>query len=611
LYRHPNEQIDIIMRFTPLPLILNIVLLIFIFKNTFSQKYLYGVTSVGGINGAGVIFSYNPTLNIYSKKYDFGSEGSFPAGSLTLHSNGKLYGVTTFSGLNSAGVIFEYDLYTNVYTKKIDLGSINISNSFGSLIEFDNGKLYGMSRLGGINGGGAIYEYSPQTNTLIKKIDLSSTNGINPYNIMMRAANGKLYGTTNRGGNINAGVIFEYDPINNNYTKKIDLSPGIGYSPIGVLTLGTNGKFYSTASGGAFFAGVIFEYDYTTNTYTKKIDLNLSTGASPRDLVEFESGIFYGMTNSGGIDNTKGVLFEYILSSNTYTVKKYFTVEDGYNPEGSLLKAFNGKLYGMTYRGGINEDGVIFEYDPANNTYTKKIDLIASTGKGTTYGHLIEVCLKPIISIISNSPICENNTLALSATGGVSYSWTGPNAFTSSLSNSTILNTTSANSGIYSVQVQNECGTSTATVNISITSIPNIPILSSLTNGNTANLSASGCNGVVKWYDSPTGTSVIGTGNNFSTTSLTNIYYADCTQNNCTSAGRNSIIPCPNDHNLSIIENTSVYKKYEAVNRIFSNSKILQGNIRYDSGTAIELNNGFEVKSNAVFFAEIDGCGNR
>ncbi len=58
----------------------------------------------------------------------------------------------------------------------------------------------------------------------------------------------------------------------------------------------------------------------------------------------------------------------------------------------------------------------------------------------------------------NNDPICAGETLSLTAStiSGATYSWTGPNGFTSNVQNPTIANTTTAASGTYSV---------TATVN--------------------------------------------------------------------------------------------------------------------------------------------------
>lgn len=53
--------------------------------------------------------------------------------------------------------------------------------------------------------------------------------------------------------------------------------------------------------------------------------------------------------------------------------------------------------------------------------------------------------------IVSNSPVCETSTLALSISGGSTYQWTGPNGFSSALSSNSIANVSPAASGVYTV----------------------------------------------------------------------------------------------------------------------------------------------------------------
>lgn len=90
-------------------------------------------------------------------------------------------------------------------------------------------------------------------------------------------------------------------------------------------------------------------------------------------------------------------------------------------------------------------------------------------------------CTSPGI-ISSNAPICINATLQLNATGGSSYSWTGPNGFTSTLQNPSIPNATAANSGIYTCQISGtgSCdGSFTVHVTVGDTAAP-VPTLAAL-----------------------------------------------------------------------------------------------------------------------------------
>ncbi len=76
----------------------------------------------------------------------------------------------------------------------------------------------------------------------------------------------------------------------------------------------------------------------------------------------------------------------------------------------------------------------------------------------------------PTANATSNGPICEGNTLNLSTTNqvGASYAWTGPNGFTSSLSNPTITSATSLEAGLYTVVTTIGSCSSTSSVQVDI-----------------------------------------------------------------------------------------------------------------------------------------------
>ncbi len=96
----------------------------------------------------------------------------------------------------------------------------------------------------------------------------------------------------------------------------------------------------------------------------------------------------------------------------------------------------------------------------------------------------------------SNSPICENQTLNLSVpVTGNSYSWSGPNGFTSTLQNPTITNSTVAASGLYQVTVTSTGGcTSTGSLTVAVNPLPIVTIIGDTTicSGKSTTLTASG-----------------------------------------------------------------------------------------------------------------------
>ena len=84
----------------------------------------------------------------------------------------------------------------------------------------------------------------------------------------------------------------------------------------------------------------------------------------------------------------------------------------------------------------------------------------------------------PVVS--SNSPICTDETLELFAdpVSGATYSWTGPNGFSSNFQNPTIENTTAAMSGNYGLSIEvNGCVSPEVSINVDIFEFPPTPVL--------------------------------------------------------------------------------------------------------------------------------------
>ena len=124
--------------------------------------------------------------------------------------------------------------------------------------------------------------------------------------------------------------------------------------------------------------------------------------------------------------------------------------------------------------------------------YTVTVTLLSCTSTATTTIG-INAVLVPGLGV--NTPICVGNSLNLTCTNGVSWSWTGPNGFTSALQNPTITLTTIAASGTYSVSVTDASGcTGSATVAVVVNPLPVVAVNSTAIclGQSIANLTASG-----------------------------------------------------------------------------------------------------------------------
>jgi uncharacterized repeat protein (TIGR03803 family) len=90
------------------------------------------------------------------------ANGAFPYAALTSAGNGKFYGTTREGGVNNAGAIFEFDPSgSGSITLKGSFDGANGADPFAALTSAGNGKFYGTTADGGVNGIGAIFEFDP------------------------------------------------------------------------------------------------------------------------------------------------------------------------------------------------------------------------------------------------------------------------------------------------------------------------------------------------------------------------------------------------------------------------------------------------------------------
>ncbi len=86
----------------------------------------------------------------------------------------------------------------------------------------------------------------------------------------------------------------------------------------------------------------------------------------------------------------------------------------------------------------------------------------------------------------SNSPVCEGDNILLNSSASVSYNWTGPNSFTSTIQNPAIGSATQAMAGTYSVTAtQNGCTSAAGTTTVLVNS-PSAPVASIAVTGGSS-----------------------------------------------------------------------------------------------------------------------------
>jgi uncharacterized repeat protein (TIGR03803 family) len=349
----------------------------------------------------------------------------------------------TYYGANGPGNLFQYDPRTWTYTIKYDFDFADGRYPYGSLIQATDGNLYGMATAGGTsatNDNGVLFKFNPQTSIFTKLFDLDgATTGSTPCGALMQATDGMLYGMTYQGGANNMGVLFQFNPGNNTFTVKVHFDgEAKGQNPYGSLIQATDGKLYGmTKSGGLNEYGVLFQFNPQTGNFTKLLDFDMvTTGGNPDgSLIQASDGKLYGLTEAGGAHSV-GVLFQFDPVTSTFINK--FDFDDspnGSSPYGSLMQAYDGNLYGLTNMGGASggpiSQGVLFQYNPATSVYTKKLDFIGTNGRNPQYTNLVEIPVTIATSSIGSID-CVGSSLGVPFT--IEGTYDAGNVFTAQLS---------------------------------------------------------------------------------------------------------------------------------------------------------------------------------
>ena len=351
-------------------------------------------TSAYNINGS--VMRFDPKTNTLQSVLTFyGSWGVAPVGDLLITSSGVIYGTTSQGSSNYCGTLYKLSFNGSYTLINVVSNFLQLTTGYyceGGLVEASNGKVYGVCSLGGSNGKGTIFELDTTTGVITKKIDLDTLiTGTKPKTKMTIANNGKLYGVCSEGGVYGYGVLYKFDPNTSIFTKILNFNnnnQSLGSYPLSNLFLASNGKLYGTCSeGGLNNKGILFEYNPISNLYSKKKDFHsTTTGAYPLGGIVEDNGILYGICEKGGVVNgvfaNRGTIFSYGLMTNTLNKEMAFELSiGGSGAIGGLTKASNGKIYGVTRSGGEYEFGVLYEFDPQTNQFQKLYEFDGTVGK--------------------------------------------------------------------------------------------------------------------------------------------------------------------------------------------------------------------------------------
>ena len=254
------------------------------------------------------------------------------------------------------------------------------SDLYAGLVMDAAGNLYGAAAEGGTHNAGVVYRLSPGSNgwseTIFYNFRGGTQDGSGPHGTLVFDASGNLYGTTASGGlgsnicNGGCGVVFELTPSSSGPWTETILhrfsGPDGSVAYPGVVLDASGNLFGATTGGGAANLGLV--YELAAGTWTQSI-LHSFTGKPDGNAlyatpVLDAAGNVYGVTYYGGAQN-RGTVFELSPDGNgtwTETILHNFRGgTDGANPMAALIFDQKGALYGTTIAGGTANYGTAFK----------------------------------------------------------------------------------------------------------------------------------------------------------------------------------------------------------------------------------------------------------
>ncbi|MGA2373610.1 MAG: choice-of-anchor tandem repeat GloVer-containing protein [Candidatus Korobacteraceae bacterium] len=223
---------------------------------------------------------------------------------------------------------------------------------------------------------------------------------------------GNLYGTAYQGGSMNRGTVYKLAHRGTGWA----LSPlynftgqGDGGAPIAGVVFGPNGTLYGTTE----FAGqdcgegcgVVFNVRPPTAIcktvicpWTETVIYSFrgdTDGANPGygDLTFDQAGNIYGTTYFGGT-NSQGVVYKLTPSNGKWTESAIHTfsgASDGENPYSSVIFDTSGNLYGTTFAGGAHGYGTVYQLTPNGSNWTENTlyAFQSATNGGKPFGGVV------------------------------------------------------------------------------------------------------------------------------------------------------------------------------------------------------------------------------
>lgn len=347
---------------------------------------IFGTTTLGGANNVGTIYSVQPDGSGFTvlKNFDNAGGGDGRSG-VIVGNDGRLYGTTFAGGTSGGGTIFRIDADGANYTVLRQTNSADGRSLWAGLTQASDGLLYGAALVS--NNWGTLFRISTDgTFFQVLRDFTNDLNGGTPQGTPTQGPDGRIYGTTFRGGQFGAGVIFAVNPDGSGYTVLHALNPATdGTNPQAGVYAAADGTLYGTTTfGGAFGSGTLYKLSPDGTGFVVLLHFSTSNpeGRNPFNAVPTISGgrlyVTAGFNGSGGA----GTLISMNPNGSDVRVEISFPMGNAGNPLAGVRPGPDGRLYGTTRNGGANAQGTIFTFGNAVVVAAPQITSATSAGGG-------------------------------------------------------------------------------------------------------------------------------------------------------------------------------------------------------------------------------------
>jgi uncharacterized repeat protein (TIGR03803 family) len=327
---------------------------------------LYGTTNDGGSSGYGSVYKVT-TAGVLTVLYNFCSQpncqdGYYPFAPLVVGQDGNFYGTTQNGGPDGIGTVFKITP-SGVFTVLHGFHGFDGSSPNAGLVLASDGNFYGAAAEGGElggGGGGTVFRLTPAGDfTVLHAFNRHDGPGSIAFSSLIQADDGNLYGTT-LGGGIQTfwcdyigyggcGTIFKITTTGT-FTNLHQFDLSDGSTPWDPVLEASDGNLYGTTWAGGYGYGTVFK-STKSGQVTVLHRFHYGQGNNYAGLIQGTDGNLYGE------DFEDFAIYQLTLNGK-YTTE--FVGVDGNTP---LMQGTDGKFYGTSGSGGYYTGGTVWSFD--------------------------------------------------------------------------------------------------------------------------------------------------------------------------------------------------------------------------------------------------------